>query len=283
MALIKCNNCGQSISDKAFTCPHCGMSVNGNIEQPHIENAASLSGLRASPQKFGQNNNAALIIVAAVAALSLLGVGGWLWYDNAQQRAEQLALEAEQARQDSIAQAQLYEQMRQDSIALAQKKESIEVTYNGYVSVLKQFLLDSNNDEVYNGYFLFDFNQDGVPELCVDGLHPDDFEYDYQGCMFYVYTMQGSKAQRIFKQACGSPIYYQGSDYILSADECYDYYIVDKIRYDNGKIASITITEINEPYGEKHHPAISEGRISEFRMSDFESLKSQIMSFIQIN
>ena len=31
MALIQCNECGQQISDKATTCPHCGVSIN-NVE-----------------------------------------------------------------------------------------------------------------------------------------------------------------------------------------------------------------------------------------------------------
>ena len=36
MALIKCNNCGKEISDKATTCIHCGEKVNvkNNIEKP---------------------------------------------------------------------------------------------------------------------------------------------------------------------------------------------------------------------------------------------------------
>ena len=36
MALIKCNNCGKEISDKATTCIHCGKKVNvkNNVEKP---------------------------------------------------------------------------------------------------------------------------------------------------------------------------------------------------------------------------------------------------------
>ena len=36
MALIKCNNCGKEISDKATTCIHCGEKVNikNNAEKP---------------------------------------------------------------------------------------------------------------------------------------------------------------------------------------------------------------------------------------------------------
>ncbi len=282
MALIKCSNCGQDISDKAKSCPHCGLQIN-YIEHQLSESSEPLPGLSPGRKKSGNNSKTGVVIAVAIAALALLGAGCWLWYDKAQQRAEQLAWQAEQARQDSIAQAQLLEQMRQDSIAQAQRMERIEVAYNGYAAVLKQFLLDNSNDSEYNGYFLFDFNQDGMPELCVDGLHPDDFDYEYTGSMFYVYSIQGNKAQRIFKKMCGGPNYYQGSGYILSADEIYENYIVEKIRYDNGKIVSSTITEINDPYGEKSRPAISEGKISEFRMSDLESLKSQIMSLIQIN
>ena len=36
MALIKCNNCGKEISDKATTCIHCGekLNVKNNVEKP---------------------------------------------------------------------------------------------------------------------------------------------------------------------------------------------------------------------------------------------------------
>lgn len=282
MALIKCSNCGQNMSDKAKACPHCGMQVN-EIGQPSRGGAEPLPGLSPSHRKSGSDSKAAIMIVVAIVALALLGAGGWLLYDKAQQRAQQLAWQAEQARQDSIAQAQLLEQMRQDSIAQAKRMERIEVAYNGYAGVLKRFLLIDYNDSGYNGYFLFDFNQDGMPELCVEGMHPDDYDNEYTGSMFYVYTIQGNKAQRIFKKMCDSPNYYLGSDYILSADESYEYYTVEKIRYSNGIIVSSTITEIHDPYGDKPRPAISEGKVSEFRMSDLESLKSQIMSNIQIN
>ena len=31
MALIKCPECGESVSDKAPNCPHCGLAIAGNI------------------------------------------------------------------------------------------------------------------------------------------------------------------------------------------------------------------------------------------------------------
>jgi len=30
MALIKCEECGKDISDKAFTCPNCGCPISSN-------------------------------------------------------------------------------------------------------------------------------------------------------------------------------------------------------------------------------------------------------------
>lgn len=32
MALIKCSECGKEISDKAYTCPHCGAPLNQSIK-----------------------------------------------------------------------------------------------------------------------------------------------------------------------------------------------------------------------------------------------------------
>lgn len=34
MALIKCPECGREISDKALTCPHCGVPINLQFEVP---------------------------------------------------------------------------------------------------------------------------------------------------------------------------------------------------------------------------------------------------------
>lgn len=34
MALINCPECGQSVSDKAPTCPHCGAPINMKVDVP---------------------------------------------------------------------------------------------------------------------------------------------------------------------------------------------------------------------------------------------------------
>ena len=46
MALLNCNECGQMISDKAVTCPHCGAPVTSTTNISEISAHASTSTLR---------------------------------------------------------------------------------------------------------------------------------------------------------------------------------------------------------------------------------------------
>ena len=103
MALIKCNNCGGMVSDKANACPHCGSPVIKNRSQDF---KAPTQGSNEYYNETKRKSNAGLIVAVVLGLLALLGVGGWLWYDNQQKR---IALEQlqEKARQDSIAHASI--------------------------------------------------------------------------------------------------------------------------------------------------------------------------------
>ena len=62
MALIKCSECGQMVSDKASACPHCGCPVNQTSQ----------------PQYFGDEqeekpNNALKWLLGVLAAVVVLG------------------------------------------------------------------------------------------------------------------------------------------------------------------------------------------------------------------
>ncbi|MCH5318207.1 MAG: zinc ribbon domain-containing protein [Paramuribaculum sp.] len=102
MALIKCPECGNTVSDKAKTCPHCGIGIS-DVKQGAPNNGS------------GGGKKLWLILVSLI----LIGVGVAIWVPVYQhKRAEELA-RIEQMRQDSIAAVEA-ERLRQDSI-LAEK------------------------------------------------------------------------------------------------------------------------------------------------------------------
>ena len=73
MALIRCNNCGNMISDRAAKCPKCGIHIT--TAQTYDASPNSLTG--NSPSK---NNNNILYLVLAflfVVILALLGYVIW--------------------------------------------------------------------------------------------------------------------------------------------------------------------------------------------------------------
>lgn len=62
MALITCNECGKSLSDKATHCPHCGAEVNPQTVQPQEQSE--------SPQKSNKKRN---IVITALLLLLIAG------------------------------------------------------------------------------------------------------------------------------------------------------------------------------------------------------------------
>ena len=90
MALIKCPECGQQVSDKAAVCPHCGVAIAGNPEIKAANNSLEAANKKvatgnsmtaANNPKVGKNNRATIYVVAAVIAVAIVAVGFYL-YNN---------------------------------------------------------------------------------------------------------------------------------------------------------------------------------------------------------
>lgn len=77
MALIKCDECGQMMSDKAESCPRCG---NPNHLREQAPNAASGQPVYTYENDEGEGNKKKPWLLAAVAALAVMVIGGGLWY-----------------------------------------------------------------------------------------------------------------------------------------------------------------------------------------------------------
>lgn len=214
MALIKCNNCGGMVSDKANACPHCGAPVVTSNRSQDFKDATQGSNEYYNEPK--RKSNAGLIVAVVLGLLALLGIGGWLWYDNQQKR---IALEQlqEKARQDSIAQV---EKARQDSIKAAEK---IVMMQNAYKKVLNRF---QSGD-----YFLYDITGDGVPELWLN-VYEDD------GSSWQIHQFVDNQMILIHHAIDG--ICYQGQKSIIidfnSGYEEDNSYSTYKVHYHDGKI-----------------------------------------------
>ena len=72
MPLTKCPICGNSVSDKAVSCPHCGQPFNTNTlrYQPNTAN------------QQGNNFSKPLLAALAAAVVLLLGLGFYLVYSS---------------------------------------------------------------------------------------------------------------------------------------------------------------------------------------------------------
>lgn len=77
MALIKCPECGNTVSDKAANCPRCGCPVSHTVYRKDIANGA--------PAPFPQKSNSNIWIYAVIAFLLtvLLGGGAYLAFNRA--------------------------------------------------------------------------------------------------------------------------------------------------------------------------------------------------------
>ena len=134
MALIKCPECGNTVSDKAKTCPHCGVEIS-DVKQGAPNNGNG-----------GGKKNLWMILVPLI----LIGVGVAIWVPAYQhKKAEELA-RIEQLRQDSIAavEAELarLEQLRQDSIEEIKNRLTINLfcetkSKNYNITTLKVMIL----------------------------------------------------------------------------------------------------------------------------------------------
>lgn len=117
MALIKCPQCGQTISDKASRCPKCGCVLNSV--------ASSIEDAPISPNRPNGGRGEWLIILLVVVALGAIGAGGYLYMSHqkemaAQDKAAADSIAALTARVDSLRQDSIRkDSIRQDSIFVA--------------------------------------------------------------------------------------------------------------------------------------------------------------------
>ena len=257
MALIKCNNCGGMVSDKANACPHCGAPVITSNRSQDFKDATQGSNEYYNEPK--RKSNAGLIAAVVLGLLAMLAIGGWLWYDNQQKR---IALE------------QLHEQARQDSIANAQKQEQIQTIYKEYVGVLNKF----DDDDNFNKFFLYDITQDGIPELCIDGhlLELGNYNVFDEPQPFYVFAIQDNKANRLFKYDGFGGLYYEDDNCILRS-ACNEDLKVARISYLNGRIVGETIYNAVDDGGED--PTSSKKQIATYNTRDYSSLKKEIKTY----
>jgi rubrerythrin len=117
MALIKCNECGQIVSDRATTCPKCGAPISSSNQ----ETDAYSQDLNDVYEAHDKRNKLAHVAIIALGLLGILGIGGWLWHEKEQRRIQYEQQIANQIKQDSIYRAELREQVRQDSITKAKE------------------------------------------------------------------------------------------------------------------------------------------------------------------
>jgi len=82
MALIKCEECGNMISDKASVCPHCGypFDIQEDSNCVNEENGQIFYG----EDEYEENNNKKKWLYAIICLLImvLLGIGYWAWYSG---------------------------------------------------------------------------------------------------------------------------------------------------------------------------------------------------------
>ncbi|MBO4822518.1 MAG: hypothetical protein J5548_13765 [Prevotella sp.] len=111
MALIKCRECGQVVSDKAVKCPKCGCPIN---EETHYFQSDEPMVLRRQPNRGGGNGNKWLYAILSFLLAAVIGGGIFYFIDKNNQKEEVFQQQQQQSQHvaDSIAKAQA----RQDSI-----------------------------------------------------------------------------------------------------------------------------------------------------------------------
>lgn len=80
MALIKCNHCGQMVSDKAKVCPKCGTLVRSNSETLNESQNQVYTRYMDSSMPAKKNTSPALIATIALLCLAVLALGGFFLY-----------------------------------------------------------------------------------------------------------------------------------------------------------------------------------------------------------
>lgn len=267
MALIKCNECGHMISDKAVKCPKCGTPIQtikeaaktiekeekviAEIESPKVEIAKADKPINESPkdeEPLNKRNEVEAVVpdepksqtwkkVSGIVIFAAIIIGGIYFYMDSQNKAQLekeaiLKAKADSAMvADSLARMAAAEQARQDSI------KAVEAIYSAYENKL-----DENNglyDEC--DYFLENLNSDEYPELFI---RVGSCEADYR-LLIYTYN-DGMK--KIYDDGAGHSYFCRGNGYVLQVYARMGASSWEKLIFSNNRIETTTIFEehINE-------------------------------------
>ena len=82
MALIKCNECGNMISDRATKCPKCGCPITKG-SKPHIHQETPQVQPSYYDDKNGGSSSKWLYGIVGVLVALLVGLGLWMWNSGA--------------------------------------------------------------------------------------------------------------------------------------------------------------------------------------------------------
>lgn len=112
MALIKCNECGNMISDRATKCPKCGCPITKG-SKPHIHQETPQVQPSYYDDKKGRSSSKWLYGIVGVLVALLVGLGLWMWNSGASGGNGQEA----KIPSDAIASSQGQEKLSEDKSA----------------------------------------------------------------------------------------------------------------------------------------------------------------------
>lgn len=142
MALIKCTECGQMISDKASKCPKCGCPIiKQNVEQHNVNmNQQPMHQPVYYDDGNRGNSNKWLYAVIALLVAALAG-GGYYFYDKNKQVERDIQQQQQKFANDSIARDSIakVEQARQESAEKTLNEEEKKQNAEQVVTAAPQF------------------------------------------------------------------------------------------------------------------------------------------------
>lgn len=250
MALITCPSCGQTVSDKAPRCPHCGMPFNNQPQQTPV----------ASPASGGKGNGKTIAIIAGIVGFVLIAVlATVLLLKKANDRAEENLWE------DEYPVADLTELTEE-----ASPEPDLRTTIgNSYI----QMIQNSADNSVYEEdgfYFLYDITGDQIPELWVK---TGTCEADY---MLRVYQYNNGYCQKIYETGAGHSAFYKGVDYILQMTAHMGSAIWTKISYNGSRITERDIFEEDLfSSGKEDYTEPNESAVRTTSLKNLQPIKSE--------
>ena len=80
MAIIKCRECGNPVSDKAVRCPHCGCVINANGAQPQNGKPEERPAAPYQGSSGSSRPVVAIVVALSIVAVLALGAVGFFCY-----------------------------------------------------------------------------------------------------------------------------------------------------------------------------------------------------------